>query len=57
MATTRHMHAVLIFIQIQKLWQVVGVFIECTLILNEIFVSTTYTQKLDGWYRAKHISL
>jgi hypothetical protein len=29
----------------------------CTLILNDIFVPTTYMQKLDGWFHAKHKSL
>jgi hypothetical protein len=57
MATTRHMHVVPVFMKIQKLGQVVGVSIGCALILNYIFVPTTYTQKLDGWYRTKHISL
>jgi hypothetical protein len=39
------MHAVSIFIQIQKLWQIVGVSIACTQILDYIFLSSSYTQK------------
>jgi hypothetical protein len=35
------------FIQIQNLWQVVGVFITCAQILNVIFVPTAYTQKIE----------
>ena len=48
MATIRHMHVIPIFMQIRKLWQVVGVSIACAQILNGIFVPTAYTQKLDG---------
>jgi hypothetical protein len=43
------MHVVPIFMQIRKLWQVVGVSIACAWILNDIFVPTTYTQKLNAW--------
>jgi hypothetical protein len=39
------MHAVSIFIYIQKLWQIVGVSIACTQILDYIFLSTTRAQK------------
>jgi hypothetical protein len=39
------MHAVSIFMQIQKLWQIVKVFIACTQILDDIFVYTTRMQK------------
>jgi hypothetical protein len=35
MATTRHMHVVSIFMQIQKLWQVLTVSIAFTQILND----------------------
>jgi hypothetical protein len=47
MAITRQMHADPIFMQIQKLRQVVGVSIACAQIWNDIFVPTTYSQKLD----------
>jgi hypothetical protein len=57
MTINRHMHAVPIFMQIKKLWQVVGVSIARVQILNDIFVTTTYTQTLIGWYRTKHKSL
>jgi hypothetical protein len=40
------MHAVFIFIQIQKLWQIMGVFIACTQILDYIFISTARAQKI-----------
>jgi hypothetical protein len=43
MATTRHMHVAPIFMQIRKLWQVVGVSIACAQFLNDIFVPTSYT--------------
>jgi hypothetical protein len=39
------MHAVSIFMQIQKLWQIVGVSIACVQILDNIFVSTACAQK------------
>jgi hypothetical protein len=42
------MHAVPIFMQIQKLWQVVEVSIAYAQILNGIFIPTAYTQKMDG---------
>jgi hypothetical protein len=57
MAITRLIHVVPIFMQIQKLWQVVGVSIACTQILNDIFVPTTYSQKLNGWCRAMYKAL
>jgi hypothetical protein len=57
MTINRHMHVVPIFMQIKKLWQVVGVSIARVQILNDIFVTTTYTQTLIGWYRTKHKSL
>jgi aminoglycoside/choline kinase family phosphotransferase len=37
-----------IFMQIQKLWQVLRVFIARAQIFNGIFVPTVYTQKLDA---------
>jgi hypothetical protein len=40
------MHAVSIFIQIQKLWQIVGVSIVCTEILDYIFLSNARAQKI-----------
>jgi hypothetical protein len=40
------MHAVSIFIQIQKLWQMVGVSIACARILDYIFLSTARAQKI-----------
>jgi hypothetical protein len=48
------MHAVSIFIQIQKLWQIIGVFIVCTQILDDIFVSTIRAQKMDGMSHAEY---
>jgi hypothetical protein len=39
------MHAIYIFKQNQKLWQVVGVSIACAQILDDIFVYTTRAQK------------
>jgi hypothetical protein len=48
MATTMHMHVVPIFMLIRKLCQVMGVSIACAQFLNDIFVPTSYTQKLDG---------
>jgi hypothetical protein len=47
MATTRQMHADPIFMSIQKLRQLMGVSIARAQLLNDIFVPTTYTQKLD----------
>jgi hypothetical protein len=41
------MHAVSIFIQIQKLWQIVGVSIACTQILDYIFLSSAHAQKIE----------
>jgi hypothetical protein len=41
------MHEVSIFMQIQKLWQIVGVFIACAQILDDIFVSTAHMQKIE----------
>jgi hypothetical protein len=40
------MHAISIFIQIQKLWQIVGVSITCAQILDYIFLSCSYAQKI-----------
>jgi hypothetical protein len=40
------MHAIFIFIQIKKLWQIMGVSIACTQILDYIFISTTRAQKI-----------
>jgi hypothetical protein len=40
------MHAVSTFIQIQKLWQIVGVSIACAQILDYIFFSCARTQKI-----------
>jgi hypothetical protein len=40
------MLAVSIFIQIQKLLQIVGVFIACAQILNYIFLSNALAQKI-----------
>jgi hypothetical protein len=39
------MHMISIFIQIQKLWQIVGVSIACTQILDYIFLSSLCAQK------------
>jgi hypothetical protein len=39
------MHVVCIFIQIQKLWQIMGVFIACAQILDYIFLSSSHAQK------------
>jgi hypothetical protein len=39
-------HAVSIFMEIQKLWQIVEVFIACVKILDDIFVSTAHMQKI-----------
>jgi hypothetical protein len=44
------MHAVSIFMQIQKLWQIVIVFIACAQILDDIFVSTARMQKNIWWH-------
>jgi hypothetical protein len=41
------MHVVSIFMEIQKLCQVVWVSIACTQILDYIFVSSTHAQKMD----------
>jgi hypothetical protein len=40
------MYAVSIFIEIQKLWQIVGVSIACAQILDYIFLSNSCTQKI-----------
>jgi hypothetical protein len=40
------MHAVSIFMQIQKLWQSVEVSVACAQILDDIFVSTARAQKI-----------
>jgi hypothetical protein len=49
------MHAVSIFIQIQKLWQIMGVSIACMQILDYIFPSTARAQKkLDDMRHTKH---
>jgi hypothetical protein len=40
------MHAVSIFIQIQKLWQIVGVSIACAQILDYILLSSSCVQKI-----------
>jgi hypothetical protein len=40
------MHAVSIFIQIQKLWQIVRVSIACAQILNYIFLYSPHVQKI-----------
>jgi hypothetical protein len=40
------MHTVSIFMQIQKLWQIVGDFIACEQILDYIFLSTARAQKI-----------
>jgi hypothetical protein len=40
------MHAISIFIQIQKLWQIVGVSIACAQILDYIFLSSSRAQKI-----------
>jgi hypothetical protein len=37
-----HMHVVSIFMEIQKLWQFVGVSIACAQILEDFFVSTAH---------------
>jgi hypothetical protein len=51
------MHAVTIFMHIQKLWQVVGVSIAYTRILNDKFVSAKYTQKIEWLISRNHKSL
>jgi hypothetical protein len=48
------MHAVSIFMQVQKLWQIVGVSIVCAQILDDIFVSTAHMQKMDDMIHAEH---
>jgi hypothetical protein len=48
------MHVISIFMQIQKLWQIVGVFIACAQILDDIFVSTSRAQKMDDMSHAEH---
>jgi hypothetical protein len=40
------MHAVFIFMQIPKLWQIVGVSIACVQILDYIFLSIARAQKI-----------
>jgi hypothetical protein len=40
------MHAVSIVIQIQKLWQIMGVSIACAQILDYIFLSGSHAQKI-----------
>jgi hypothetical protein len=40
------MHAICIFMQIQKLWQIVGVSIACAQILDYIFLSSSCMQKI-----------
>jgi hypothetical protein len=42
------MYAVSIFMQIQKLWQIMGVSIAYTLVLDDIFVYTACMQKKKG---------
>jgi hypothetical protein len=46
------MYAVSIFMQIQKLWQIVGLSIACVQILNDIFLSTTRMQNI-GWHDSR----
>jgi hypothetical protein len=46
-----HMHAISIFIQIQKLWQIVGVSIACAQILDYIFHAR---KKLDDMSHIEH---
>jgi hypothetical protein len=48
------MHAVSIFIQIQKLWQIVGVSIACAQILDYIFLSSSCAQKMDDMSHMEH---
>jgi hypothetical protein len=57
MAATRRMHLVSAFMQIQKLWQVLRVFIAYTQILDDIFVFIACAQKLDVSYHTEHKSL
>jgi hypothetical protein len=45
------MHAISIFIQIQKLWQIVGVSIACAQILDYIFHAR---KKLDDMSHIEH---
>jgi hypothetical protein len=40
------MYVVSIFMQIQKLWHIVGVSIACAKILVDIFISTARMQKI-----------
>jgi hypothetical protein len=44
----------IIFMQIQKLWQIVGDSIACAKILDDIFVSTAHMQKKDNLVHAEH---
>jgi hypothetical protein len=49
------MHAISIFIEIQKLWQIVGVSIVCAQILDYIFLSSSCAQKkMDNMSRIEH---
>jgi hypothetical protein len=42
------------FMQIQKLWQIIGVSIACAKILDDIFVSTARMQNKDDIVHAEH---
>jgi hypothetical protein len=48
------MYAVSIFMQIQKLWQIVGVSIAYTQVLDDIFVYTARMQKKDDMIYVEH---
>jgi hypothetical protein len=45
------MHAASIFMQIPKLWKIVGVSIACVQILDYNFLFTTRAQKI-GWHES-----
>jgi hypothetical protein len=48
------MYVVSIFIQIQKLWQIVGVSIACVQILDYIFLSIASAQKMNDMSHIEH---
>jgi hypothetical protein len=49
-----HMHAISIFIQIQKLWQILEVSVACAQILDYIFLSSSCVQKMDDMSHIEH---
>jgi hypothetical protein len=48
------MHAISIFIQIQKLWQILEVSVACAQILDYIFLSSSCVQKMDDMSHIEH---